>query len=225
MTTIVQNAGIAVLAGFFDQRAGSVPTGAAWTAAAAQPIVTELAQAAQDLASDTTQPAQVIAYGNALNTAAGVVAQDIAANNTASLGSDADKMVHAAQSLYAASLANVVAQDVTSNGCSGYTAANVTAFQQADGTIAVTNVYDAATAARVASWIGSSPAACPATSTTSSGGSSTTTTTAPTPTTDSTTTAVIVGASVVAIGALAVLLYQSGKSATALKANPRKRRG
>ena len=215
---------------------------AGWTTSqptsALQSIVTELANVAQEIGSDPSSISYMVSAANGLNTAAGVVAQDIATSAAVStVQSDVDSMWRSANALLMYTLANAICANVAANGCSGADADTIKDYQTRAG-IAATGIYDDATFASITTLIGSSapaghiPASCsPAsgggsgtTPPTSGGGTSTTTTTTTTSTSDSTTTALIVGAAVIAIGGLAVLLYQSGKASPALQTAPAARR-
>jgi len=188
----------------------------------------------QTIGADTSAPSVVITDVNNVNTAAGRLAQDITNGDPetpelTALGQTVATLVKSASGA-------VVLSDVATNTCTGYSNKDVSLYQGAAG-IPVTGIYDAATVASLVTLFGASavPPVCASGSGSAGGGttsagsitssSGTTSTSAPTSTsTSATTTALIVGASVIAIGGLAFLLYQSGKAATALKTNPRKRR-
>lgn len=187
------------------------------SAAQWQALASSITPYATSIATDTTQPTVVQQAASIVEGASSAIASGTpTATNMTNLWA-------ALKALVLAGLANTIVNDITTNGCSGYDSIGVGSFQSIDG-IAVTSVYDAATVAAIQSILGSSvsvPAACAAASSgggTSSGGGGTTPVGGGTPappattsTSDPTTTALIVGASVVAIGTLAVLLYKSGK--------------
>lgn len=224
MTTAAASTAIATLMNLASQRAPSV-----WTAALITPLIPQIIAAAEAISSDTSQPSVVVTDAQTLIVLASEVSTTAASGSPAML-TDITSMWTAANTLLDSALAWGVVTDVQTNGCTGYSAKNTQTFQVTDGTIPATGIYDAATVVRIQSILGSTvtiPAACPASSSGSptptptpmpgSGTSTGTITPTPIPATSGTTTAVIIGASVIAIGGLAILLYKSSKTASAIK--------
>jgi hypothetical protein len=217
-------------------------------------LMTNCASVAQTLGTDSTLPSVVNDDANALNTAAGEVAALIGLGDTAPsiLSSSTYTAVPAAAgTLFTSAMAALVAADVATNGCSGYSSKNVSIFQGAAGlSTATLGQYDAITVAKIRALLSPStpvptiPAACATGSgsggTPTSGGASTTTSSGSTATTTTTTTpapaapmptAAVVGitvASVAAVGTLGYLLMKTSAASVAktakMKNNPQRRR-
>lgn len=211
---------------------------------ALQTFIASVGQVSSELATESGLPSAAATTIATFNDNFTAVGDDIGLGNTTQLTKDIGKLLVTSKTVLIALLANIVATNVSSTGCSGYDTISVTDFQTQSG-IPVTGVYDAATVTSIESLFGSSaavPPACgantnpasptsptvptlPSTPTSPTTPTSPVSTTAPTTTASTATTVLAVGAGALAIGTLAYFLYQGSQvAAVAALENPRRRR-